>query len=162
MFLKGVNHMRKTVAIALLSLLVVTSVAAAGVLIVSPTKEAGLNDAAYHRYRAGDRAGAERLYLAAIAEEPSYQRARYNLATLYFEQGRNGEAIAQLEELVTLDPSAPAYHYDLAINAIARFRAGGEESDFWLGLAHFEEAEQLSPGFAYAVENLAVLRSFLA
>ncbi len=141
-----------------LLLLLVASASATTVLIRTNSRAAGFNDAAYYAYHAGEKGLAEALYERALAENPSYERARYNLATLLFEEGRFDEAISHLELLVAAHPAKPEYHYDLAVNLIEKVRRmGGGLSLFDRAIAEYEEAERLSPGFARARENLPVL-----
>lgn len=148
----------KYLSTILVALLVVGSVAATGVLIRAQTREAGLNDAAYFAYGDGNHAAAERLYLAALEENPSYETARYNLATLYFEQGRFDDAIAQLEALVAEDPSNPRYHYDLAVNLVENIRQNERGFDQWgRAMDAYRTTLALDPSFPHAAENLAVM-----
>jgi tetratricopeptide (TPR) repeat protein len=148
----------KTFLIVIIGLLLVASVAATGVLIQAQTKEAGLNDAAFFAYHDGKESAAEKLYRMALAQNPDYETARYNLATLLFQQGRFDEAIPELERLITLDPSNPGYHYDLAVNLIENIRQhqkGLEEFD--RAISEYQAADELSPGYAHVKENLEVL-----
>jgi len=151
------------VTMTVLAVLLAGVAAATGVLIVSSTKEAGYNDAAYYANQEGKNGAAERLYLLALDENPAYETARYNLATLYFQQGKFDEAIAQLEILVRQDPSNPGYHYDLAVNLIENIRQNGKGLEqFDRAIGEYQTAESLSPGFAYAAENLAALAKIKA
>ena len=141
-----------------IALLLVASVAAAGVLIMSESKSAGLNNAAFYIYHDGRSEDAEQLYRMALNEEPSYQLARYNLATLLFQESRFPEAASELEMLIAQDPANAQYHYDLAVNLIENIRQQHEGLDqFDRAIAEYETAAQLQPGIANVKENLAVL-----
>ncbi len=152
------------IALSIVSTVLLAGLAAAsGVLIAAQTKQAGYNDAAYYAYTAGDKAAAEHLYLLAIKEDPSYRLARYNLATLYFQESRYDDAIGQLETLVQQDPSNAAYHYDLAVNLVENIRQNGKGLDqFDRALSEYKEADALSPGFSHVTENIAVLERIKA
>jgi len=156
--------MGKTAIFILIALIVASSVGASGVLITAQTKEAGFNDAAYYAYHAGDLDLAEQLYLAAIDEKPSYERARYNLATLYFEEGRYDEAITQLETLTTMAPNNANYKFDLAVDMVESMKGRGtvQLAEFDRAIALYHEADVLSPGFPHAAENAAVLERIRA
>jgi len=148
----------KLFAVIVIALLVATTVLATGVLIKASTKESGYNDAAFYAYQAGNLRAAEAMYLRAIEENPRYELARYNLATLYFQEERYDDAIGQLETLTELNPGKASYHYDLAVNLVENIRQhekGVEHFD--RAIAEYETAERLSPGYAHATENIAVL-----
>lgn len=86
-----------------------------------------------------------------------------NLAVIYYNQGRYDEAIAKLRRLITLDENNPSYHYDLAVNLVEKFRTGDEYNinNLIEALEEYILAEQLSPGYAYAEENIAVLKRII-
>jgi len=153
----------KYLTMIVIGLLLAASVAATGVIIRAQTKEAGLNDVAYYAYHDGNSDAAERLYRMALAENPSYELARYNLATLLFQEGRFTEAATELETLISLDPGKAAYHYDLAVNLVEEMRQHSAGLDqFDRAIAEYETANRLSPGFEHVNENLAVLYKFRA
>ena len=89
--------------------------------------------------------------------------ARNNLAVLYHKQGRYSEAINQLRRLIIIQPDNPSYHYDLAVNLVDRFRRTEEKNiaDLEEALAEYERAEALEPGYAYAAQNIEVLRKVM-
>jgi tetratricopeptide (TPR) repeat protein len=154
---------KKQLSTILIALLVVGSAAATGVLIQAQTKESGLNDVAFFAYKDGKLAAAERLYLAALEQNPGYALARYNLATLYFEEKRFDDAIPQLALLEKADPQNPHYHYDLAVNLVENIRQNSKGLDqFDRALSEYREAERLSPGFEHVQENIAVLEQIKA
>jgi len=149
----------KLFTVVIVALLVATTaLAATGVLIKASTKESGYNDVAFYAYQDGKLKAAEAFYLRAIEENPSYELARYNLATLYFQEERFDDAIDQLEELISLNPAKASYHYDLAVNIVENIRqheTGIEHFD--RAITEYQTAEKLSPGYAHATENIAVL-----
>lgn len=159
----GFNGIR-TVSGMLIALILFSSmVVASGVLIQSHTKEGALNDVAYYAHHNGDDHLAERFYLVAITKNPSYQKARYNLATLYFMEGDYDKAIDQLEKLIVQDPENPAYHYDLAVNMIENIRRNKKGLEFFdRALKEYKKADSLSPGFKHSRENIAVLERIKA
>lgn len=151
--------MKKTVMFSIVALLLVSSVAAAGILIHAETKEGGYNDVGYFEYQDGDINNAERAFLTALEINPEYQHARYNLATLYFEQQRYVEAAEHLEILMAQDPENPNYYFDWAANVIAEIRqnGGGDIELFDAAIEAYRQADALQPGFPHALENVAVL-----
>lgn len=154
--------MKKILLFAIVSLLFINGASAVGLVVGAATPAQALNNAGYYASQLGDAAAAEHLFREALAHDASYELARYNLATLLFENGRHGDAIEELELLVVSSPGNARYHYDLAVNCIERFRWDGNDvDDFRCGLDHYEEASRLAPGIANVDENLAVLRSFL-
>ena len=157
------DTLKKQFSIILIALLVVGSVAATGILITANSKEAGLHDVAFYAYHENKLSVAEHLYLSALAENTEYQVARYNLATLYFEEKRFDDAIAQLAILEKQDPANPHYHYDLAVNLVENIRQNSKGLDqFDRALAEYREADKLSPGFGHVTENIAVLEKIKA
>jgi|GEM_PF-5059187 len=146
------------VAIALV-LLLVGSVAAARYLIVAPRDPSALNNAAYTAHEEGQLELAEALYLSAINLDPSYELGRYNLALLYFEEEKYDKADEQFVWLLDNAEDKAAYHYDYAVNYVARFRSKGEASveDFNHAIAHYEWADHLEPGYAHARANADAL-----
>ncbi len=154
----------KLFAIIVIALLVTTTaLAASGVLFAAKTKESGYNDAAFYAYHAGNSRASEAMYLRAIEENPQYELARYNLATLYFEERRFDDAIVQLDALLSLNSEKASYHYDLAVNLVENIRQNERGIEhFDRAIAEYEIAERLSPGFAHATENIAALKRIKA
>lgn len=112
----------------------------------------------FYAYEQGEYGLAEKLFLKALVEDPAYEHARYNLATMYFEQERYGDAANELELLVTSNPASAQYQYDLGVNRIANFRYGTNKlDDFYKGITAYEAAAELDAGFAYVQDNLRVL-----
>jgi tetratricopeptide (TPR) repeat protein len=99
---------------------------------------------------------AEDYYLRSIAADPAHQPSRMGLSVIYHSQSKYDEAIARLQELTALDSQNPSYWYDLGINIANRFRYTGE-GNLDDAIAAFVTADQLSPGYMYALENIAVL-----
>ncbi len=146
--------------LSIIFLLLVGSVAATGYLIRSQPNPALLNNAGYHAYQNGDVKAAEAFFKASLALAPQYERARYNLALLYFHEGRYAEAQPLFDELLKLDPENAQYHFDGAANYVARFRQKGvaTTAEFEHAIAEYELADKLSPGFPHAASNARVLR----
>jgi len=88
---------------------------------------------------------------------------RNNLAVIYHKQGMYSEAISQLRRLIINYPDNPSYHYDLAVNLVEKFRKTDEKNiaDLEEALSEYEKAEELSPGYAHAEQNIKVLRRIL-
>jgi len=86
-----------------------------------------------------------------------------NLAVLYHTTGNYKKAIEQVEELVEAKPENPSYHYDLAVNLVARFRNTEDKQmeDLYLALEEYELAERLEPGYENAKQNAEVIRQVL-
>lgn len=76
--------------------------------------------AGYQRYTQGDRAGAARLFEAAVAASPEYQKAWSWLGRVRFETGDFQGAVDAYTRAVDLDPSdaAAAYQLRLARNKL--------------------------------------------
>lgn len=91
------------------------------------------------------------------------QDVRNNLAVLYYKQARYTQAIYHLRKLIITEPDNPSYHYDLAINLVDRFRNTEEPdiNDLAEALAEYKQVEELEPGYAYAKENIEVLKRIL-
>lgn len=155
--------MNKVLLYGVLSLLLVGTVAAAGMLIRASTPASGLNDQAFYAYQAGDLDAAEALYRKALTLEPEYELARYNLALLYNEEKEYGKALEHLELLLAQDRKNPHYQYDYAVNLVEEMRASQawERTTFEEAIAHYEAADELEPGFLRARENVAFLREMV-
>ncbi|MBR9693109.1 tetratricopeptide repeat protein [Candidatus Woesearchaeota archaeon] len=151
--------MKRLFIAVIVGLILIGSVTAATYLIKSDGDPAALNNAAYYAYHEGDLERAEALYLSALALDPTYENAHYNLALLYFEQGRFDDAHEHFAYALTLDDSNPHYHFDYAANYVARFRQADEASvaDFDHAIEHYMIAEALEPGFPHAQQNIDVL-----
>ena len=101
---------------------------------------------------AGDVAGAEAKYRAAIAADATYQPAHNELGALLYDAGKLDEAIGFLEQAVTLDPKDKTAWYNLAH---ARRMAGrhADAADAYRRYIEFNPAEA-DPyyGLGYALE----------
>lgn len=146
--------------ILIIAILLVAS--ASAFVIQADSKHVGYNNAAYYAYEQGYPEAAEQLYLMALEENESYAVARYNLATLLFQQQQYAEAIPHLELLHEQNASNPNYAYDLAVNLIEEVRNGNNIDGFMQALDLYREVEAANPGFAHAKENIAVLERILA
>lgn len=111
----------------------------------------------FYAYEQGELELAEALFLRALAEDSAYEHARFNLATLYHQEGNYDGAIEQLQTLVELRPGNVQYQYDLGVNYIARFREDYLVNDFHAGVAAYEAAAAIDAGFAHVQGNLEVL-----
>lgn len=118
------------------------------------------NDYAVLAHDLGKEELAKKHFKKALSLDASYERARFNLATLYNYLGRNKEAIAELEVLHSLNPYEPHYVYDLAMNKASIARANPspslEEIDEIIEL--LELTQRLSPDFAHTSQNIEVLQ----
>ena len=142
----------------------VTSTLVILVLVMSVTASTELTDPAiisnlgFYAYEKGEYMLAEKLFLKALAEDPDYERARFNLATVYYEQERYEEAGDELIVLGELNPKNVQYHYNLGVNLITNFRYGTHDlTDFYAEITAYETAAQLDAGFAHVQDNLRVL-----
>lgn len=61
---------------------------------------------------------AEQLYLKALSVDPNCTNARYELASLYYIQGKYSDGLAQFWEALVIDPGFPSKHR-LLLNEIA-------------------------------------------
>jgi protein O-GlcNAc transferase len=96
------------------------------------------------RQRAGDLAGADTAYRAALAAAPGYPDALHLLGTVALLQGRLDEAIARIEAAIAADPRQPAFHSNLGT---AHSRAGRPRE----AVAAYDRALALDPGFVDAL-----------
>jgi tetratricopeptide (TPR) repeat protein len=136
---------------------------------------------AMQRHLAGDPAGAEALYRAALARDPRHADSLHQLGRLAHAQGQAEAAVGLIEQAVQLKPRSAAYREGLGLalrlagrggEAVAAFRHAVrlDKSSFGahynLGNAlaaigeHFEAARlfrraaALNPGFAGTYNNL--------
>ncbi len=156
--------MKRLLLTVIVLLVLIGSVSAYTVLVQEDLTPVELNNIAYYAYHDGDYAAAEAAYLAALALDPSYEKARYNLALLLFELERYEEAHPHFAQTLALAPGNAGYHFDYAANYVAWFRQLDRASaaDFDHAIAEYDLVEQLSPGFPHAAENAAVLRAIKA
>jgi len=91
-------------------------------------------------------------------KSPHKWRPHYNLGHTLFENGRTGEAIAQLKEAARMQPEKPkaaakkAQTYTVLGDSL--FKIGQPEK----AVANYLKAQEISPGFDDAVINLARVR----
>lgn len=151
--------MKRTLFVIFCALLLVTSAAAYNVLVQSNGDPVALNNAAYYAYHDGNMLASEAALKAAIALDPTYEKARYNLALLLFQEGKYAEAEQHFTWLIRRVPDNAQYHFDYAANYVARFRHEGRASaaDFDRAISEYRLADQLSPGFPHAQKNAQVL-----
>ncbi len=107
-----------------------------------------LNLGAYHEARR-DPAAAESAYLRALALDPGFAPARFNLATLYNGQGRNAQAVRQLREVVERDEENGEAWYSLGL-------LHAETNDVARSVAALARAAKLLPGSARVARNYAL------
>ncbi|MDR3448636.1 MAG: tetratricopeptide repeat protein [Alphaproteobacteria bacterium] len=134
-------------------------------------------------HQAGNMAEAEKLYRAALAENPAQADACALLGVVVGARGDFAEAIAWVDKAVTLDPKAGLLHFHrgtvllaaqkgpAAIAALlyaAQLQPGVAQIHFnlanalrasgdWPGaIAHYREALRLDPRFLEAYNNLAL------
>ena len=92
----------------------------------------------------GRTAEAESHYRAAIANDPTYRLARFNLGRVLVAQQKHAEAIAELEKsLVPEDGETPRYLYALAA---AWVRAGDRAKGLQYGREAQRKAEAQGQG----------------
>jgi tetratricopeptide (TPR) repeat protein len=72
-----------------------------------------LNKKAAQLYRSQDLAGAKKLYLEAVQQDPSYFPAQLNLGVILFKEGRFDEAVKECTKAVALRPEHPQAHFHL-------------------------------------------------
>jgi Flp pilus assembly protein TadD len=88
-----------------------------------------------------------RAALPAFAADPSF---RFNLAIAEISTGHPEEALTQFREVVKLDPTDAAAHFQIG-NILQLTRRGSES------VPHYREALRLKPGWAFPANNLAWL-----
>jgi hypothetical protein len=104
---------------------------------------------------AGDREGAEAAYQKAATIDPTLTSARFNLALLYQQMGRNGKAIDLLQEVVAIDRTHPAANFQLG----ALYEARGRRTK---AIEHYAVAFAHDPTLTFARNNPQLLDSKLA
>ncbi len=163
--------MEKKAFIIIFALAVVLSLAAAvfgsGFLVKTQNKEYA-SDPDFYRALGDEYVKQGKNLKATVAYEQSLvfgynEEVESNLAVLYHNEGFYSDAITHLSSLAWTSPENPSYHYDLAVNLVDKFRNTEDKSldDLYEALAEYGKAEQLEPGYAYAKENIAVLKGIL-
>jgi len=91
-----------------------------------------------------------RFYRYILEMTPENHRIRFNLGTVYLQQGKTDAAIEELKRAATLSPDLADYRNNLAL----AYKAKG-----WLGraLSEFQQALELDPNSAKAYINLGPL-----
>ena len=141
----------------------IATAATSSLIFKAGSLEQGFNNVAFFLYHDEQQDAAKEMFKQSLEENPEYEIARYNLATVYFEQGSFDQAIKELEILYAQDPNNPHYAYDLAVNLVENMRQhnkGYEHIDRAITL--YQEADALEPGFGYAQENIVVLERLKA
>lgn len=110
-------------------------------------------------YQKGDYASAMLNYERAVELEPTYEEALSNLALTYNKLEMYSVAAGVLKELVEQHPEKATYHYDYAINLVLNIKKDnlGTIEDVNDALEHFKKADELSPSYLNAKENIAFL-----
>ncbi|MGA8593251.1 MAG: FG-GAP-like repeat-containing protein [Bryobacteraceae bacterium] len=89
-------------------------------------------------------------FQAAIAANPNYAPAYYNLGTIYLNKQRLAEAKVNLERAVALDPQdADAW---TNLGAVA-----GQQKDYNAAFPYFQQAVKAKPNHLVALQNLVML-----
>lgn len=105
---------------------------------------------AQERHRAGDLAGALKLYGRVLAQTPDHPGARHGSGLLHLAQGRLDAALEQLAEAVAAAPERPLYRFN---HGLALSRAGRNDE----AVAAYRKAVALKGDFADAWNNLGLL-----
>lgn len=106
----------------------------------------GLNEAGLARWHAGDLAGAERAFRAAVDAAPGFAPAYGNLGMVLWEQRRLDEGLARLARAVELDPR----HANARLNLANVLAMAGRPAE---AVAHYREVLRLAPDHAEARAN---------
>lgn len=89
------------------------------------------------------------LWLDTVKKMPDSSLAQSEVGLLYFEQGRFGEAVSQIQNAIKLNPKDPIYHYNLGL-MYARQRKFKE------AIKAYQTALRLKPDYYEARMNLAI------
>ena len=79
-----------------------------------------LFEAGLKRHQAGDLAGAEPLYVQALAADPNHQHSLNVMGALAHQLGRYGEAVAFYDRVIALNPRVPAFHINRGLTLHAQ------------------------------------------
>jgi len=109
----------------------------------------GPYNTALSRERAKDSVGAEREYRKAIARDPNFLPARFNLGNLLSRLGRTGEAEDQFRAVLGADPENGEAYYSLGLLAAEQGRLPD-------AAAALQKAAELLPGRARVRYNLGL------
>jgi tetratricopeptide (TPR) repeat protein len=107
----------------------------------------------------GDYATAVMNYEQAVKLNPHYEEALSNLAIAYNKLEMYTIAAGVLRQLVLDHPENATYSYDYAINLVLSIKqdSKGTIEEVDEALSGFRKAEELSPGYLNAKENIAFL-----
>jgi tetratricopeptide (TPR) repeat protein len=86
-------------------------------------------------------------YTKVLREDPANPLRHDAVASLYFEEGRVGEAISHYRQSLALNPESASTHYNLGIALALR----GVRGD---AISEFRDAIRIDPGYAQAHNNL--------
>jgi predicted O-linked N-acetylglucosamine transferase (SPINDLY family) len=103
----------------------------------------------------GDVAKAMTRYREAIATDPSYAPARYNLGVALHELGQSADAEARYSEAAALDPS----HADALCNLGVMRKLRGDVAG---AVAAYEACLSVNPNHAHGTSNMAIALNDLA
>lgn len=92
-------------------------------------------------------------YTKLVRDDPQNPLRRDALAMLHLQNGRPGEAAAELSESLKLNPDSAPTHYNLGLALIA-------QGQLERATAEFQEAVRLSPEYAEAHNNLGAVLHF--
>ena len=121
------------------------------------------NNLGYALAQEGKFDDAQAAFMQAIALNDDYEKARSNLATVSFQNQDYKTAILQLRWLVAHNNKNPNYYFDLAQNLVHQARyVDADTAKFEEAIFAFETANLLSPGFPYALENAAIVKTVLS
>ncbi|MBD3203207.1 tetratricopeptide repeat protein [Candidatus Woesearchaeota archaeon] len=102
---------------------------------------------------------AENYFKKALEIKPDYATARKNLALLYNKAKDYSKSVKHFQILADNFPDNPSYNYDLAVNLGDKFYYETRSlEDLEKAIKYFKRAEELSPGFLKAEENIKVLK----
>ncbi len=126
---------------------------------LDPQNKAVLNNLG-HYYKDKNPLMAEDYFIQALEVDQGYEKARNNLALLYYKNEQYGNAVEHLRILVEDYPKSIQYNYDLAINLAHKFRYEGFlYDDLVEAIKLFKMVYEMDPSFEHAKENLLVLEN---
>jgi tetratricopeptide (TPR) repeat protein len=96
---------------------------------------------ALHRHRAGDLEEADRLYAQILSADPTHAQSLHLRGVIAAQSGRREDAIDLMRRAIAIDPSAGAYHIDLALALKADAKPDDAVVSYRRGLALTPEAE---------------------
>ena len=160
-------RLNKSIIILLLAAIVATGISLA-TLVVTNNKSFDKDPEFYkslgnQMVKEGKVDTAIKAYEASLALADD-DNVRSNLAILYYQKGSYDNAIAHLRVLIAEAKLNPSYHYDLAVNLVDKFRNTEDKklADLYEAVDEYKAAEQLSPGFLEAENNINVLTKILS